>query len=167
MSRATRLAKHIERTVTGPMWHGPALVDVLEGVTADGARARPVTGAHSIWELVLHITAWVDIACLRVNGQATGDPTPDQDWPLVPFAVPRPDRNSGSGTASDPDAGWRLAVERLGESHRQLAADTRQLDDERLDALVPVLDYSVSVLLHGIVEHGTYHGGQIALLKKA
>jgi hypothetical protein len=28
------------------------------------------------------------------------------------------------------------------------------------------LDYSVDVLLHGIIEHGTYHGGQIALLKK-
>ena len=37
----------------------------------------------------------------------------------------------------------------------------------RLDALVPDLDYSVAVLLHGIVEHGTYHGGQIVLLKRA
>ena len=32
---------------------------------------------------------------------------------------------------------------------------------------MPGLDYSVAVLLHGIVEHGTYHGGQIALLKRA
>jgi len=28
-------------------------------------------------------------------------------------------------------------------------------------------DYSVSNLLHGVIEHGTYHGGQIALLKRA
>jgi uncharacterized damage-inducible protein DinB len=141
------------------MWHGPALVDVLEGVTADRARKRPVPGAHSIWELVLHITAWSDIARQRVKGQATGDPTPEQDWPPVTGSDPK----AGSNLASD----WRLAVERLSESHRQLAADTRQLDDEQLDAYVPGLDYSVSVLLHGIVEHGTYHGGQIALLKKA
>ena len=47
-----------------------------------------------------------------------------------------------------------------------LAADARELDDARLDAIVPGLDYSVAVLLHGVVEHGTYHGGQIALLKK-
>ena len=168
MSRAKRLAKHIERTVTGPMWHGPALVDVLEGVTADRARKRPVPGAHSIWELVLHITAWSDIARQRVKGQATGDPTPEQDWPSVPGSVPGSDPKFGSDPApSDPASDWRLAVERLSESHRQLAADTRQLDDERLDAHVPGLDYSVSVLLHGIVEHGTYHGGQIALLKKA
>jgi len=29
------------------------------------------------------------------------------------------------------------------------------------------LDYTVATLLRGVVEHGTYHGGQIALLKRA
>jgi uncharacterized damage-inducible protein DinB len=48
-----------------------------------------------------------------------------------------------------------------------LAADTRLLSDEQLASRVPGLNYSVSALLRGIVEHGTYHGGQIALLKKA
>jgi uncharacterized damage-inducible protein DinB len=151
MSRAKRLANHIERTVTGPMWHGPALLEVLGGIDAKRARTRPAGGAHCIWELVLHVTAWSDIGRQRIKGEATGDPTPDQDWP----------------PKSDADADWPRAVERLVDSHRQLAADTRLLEDETLDTLVPGLDYTVSVLLHGIVEHGTYHGGQIALLKKA
>ena len=151
MSRAKRLAKHIERTMTGPMWHGPALRDVLEGVDAARARRRPVAGAHSIWELVLHITAWSEIARQRIKGQATGDPTAEQDWPPV----------------SDADADWPRAVDRLGDSHAELATDARTMNEEQLDALVPGLDYTVSVLLHGIIEHGTYHGGQIALLKKA
>jgi uncharacterized damage-inducible protein DinB len=152
MPRAAKIAKRIERTVTGPMWHGPALVDVLDGVQHDRAAAKPIAGAHSIWEIVLHVTAWAEIARLRVAGQATEDPTPEQDWPPAPAADP---------------AAWRLAVERMGEAHRQLATDARRLDDEKLDAPVPGLKYSVSTLLHGIVEHGTYHGGQIALLKKA
>jgi uncharacterized damage-inducible protein DinB len=151
MSRATRLARHIERTVTGPMWHGPALVDALGGVDAKRARTRPLAGAHSIWELVLHITAWADIARQRIHGEATGDPTPEQDWPPV----------------SDADADWPRAVARLNESHMQLANETRPLGEDQLDALVSGLEYTVHVLLHGIVEHGSYHGGQIALLKKA
>jgi uncharacterized damage-inducible protein DinB len=53
------------------------------------------------------------------------------------------------------------------ESHRRLAADVRLLDDAALDARVKNLEYPVGVLLDGVVEHGTYHGGQIALLKKA
>ena len=163
MGRATGLADHIERTVTGPMWHGPALVDVLQGVTCDRALARPLADTHTIWEIVLHITAWCDIARQRLKGQATGDPTAEQDWPPVPAASPK------TNTASDidPAAEWKGAVDQLTASHRALAADTRLLTDEQIAARIPGLDYTVSVLLRGVVEHGTYHGGQIALLKKA
>jgi uncharacterized damage-inducible protein DinB len=163
MSRATRLADHIERTVTGPMWHGPALLEVLKGVTCDQALARPLPDAHTIWELVLHVTAWCDIARQRLKGQAIGDPTPQQDWPPVPTALP----NAGAPSSIDPALDWRRAVEQLAESHRGLAADTRLLKDEQLTEPLPGLDYTMSVLLRGIVEHGTYHGGQIAVLKKA
>ena len=103
MSRANRLANHVERTVTGPMWHGPALHDVVKGVTADQARARPLPDAHSIWELVLHITAWCDIARERLNGQALGDPAPEQNFPK-----PGSDPQSGSGSA--PSSKWPRAI---------------------------------------------------------
>ena len=151
MSRARHLGSSLERTVTGPMWHGSALAEVLEGVTAERAAARPIPGAHTIWELVLHIIAWAEIARARLRGESTGDPTPEQDWPPV--------------TATDA-AAWQRTLERLGACHRELAADVRGLDEARLDQKIADLDYSADVLLHGIVEHGTYHGGQIALLKK-
>jgi uncharacterized damage-inducible protein DinB len=147
MSRASRLANHIERTVTGPMWHGPALMDVLNGVDAGRAAAHPIAGAHSIWEIVLHVTAWAEIARQRIHGEFLGDPTAAQDWPSV---------------SND----WPQALERLLESHRRLAADVRELDDAALDAKVKSLTYPVGILLDGVVEHGTYHGGQIALVKK-
>jgi len=151
MSRARHLGSSLERTVTGPMWHGPALAEVLKGITADRAAARPIGSAHTIWEIVLHVIAWAEIARARLQGESTSDPTPEQDWPPV--------------TATDA-AAWQRALERLGACHREIAADVRGLDDGRLDQKVANLDYSVDVLLHGIVEHGTYHAGQIALLKK-
>src|SRR3954466_14005094 len=123
MSRATRLARHIERTVTGPMWHGPALVDVLAGVDAKRARTRPLAGAHSIWEIVLHVTAWADIARQRIQGDATGDPTPEQDWPAP-----------GSDLHASSDSAWAQVVGRLKDSHRRLAADTGVRDDSALNA---------------------------------
>jgi uncharacterized damage-inducible protein DinB len=152
MSRAMHVAKHIERTVTGPMWHGPALAEVLEGVTSDRAAARPIGSAHSIWEIVLHVIAWAEIARGRVNGERLGDPAPEQDWPPV-----------AATSAGD----WTRTLSRLDASHRQLADEVRRLDVTRLDEKIAGLDYSVGVLLHGVIEHGTYHGGQIALLKKA
>ena len=152
MTRAEKLAKHIHRTFKGPMWHGPALAQVLEGFTHDQAAARPIAGAHSVWELVLHVTAWAEISRARIKGQRLADPSAEEDWPPA-------------GPADS--AEWRRALERLSESHRALSADVRGLSDVALDAKVGELEYTVDVLLHGIVEHGTYHGGQIALLRKA
>jgi len=152
MSRARHLGSSLERTMTGPMWHGPALADVLKGVTAERAAAHPIAGAHSIWEIVLHITAWAEIARARLKGQRTGEATTEEDWPPV--------------TATD-EAAWTRVLERLSACHREIAADARAFDEARLDQKLANLEYSADVLLRGIVEHGTYHGGQIALLKRA
>jgi uncharacterized damage-inducible protein DinB len=150
--RAAQLANHIKRTATGPMWHGPALAEALDGVTPEQAAAHPVRGAHSIWEIVLHVTAWADIARARLKGERTADPAPHEDWPPL------------AGTTAD---AWTAAVERLHQAHRDLATDVRRLDEDAIEAPVKGLEYTASNLLHGVIEHGTYHGGQIALLKRA
>ena len=152
-STAAQLSNHIKRAVSGPMWHGPSLDELLASVSSDRAAARPIPGAHSIWEIVLHVTAWAEIAQARLHGQRIGDPTPDEDWPPVP------DVNTA--------ANWHTALERLRESYRALATDTRRLEPSAFDEKVSGLEYSVSNLLHGVIEHATYHGGQIALLKRA
>ena len=154
-STAAQLSNHIKRTVAGPMWHGPSLDELLASVSSDQAAARPIAGAHSIWEIVLHVTAWAEIALARLHGQRTGDPAADEDWPPV--------------SGSDPKFGsdWQAALERLRESYRALATDTRRLETSAFDEKVAGADYSVSNLLHGVIEHGTYHGGQIAMLKRA
>lgn len=153
MSRGQRVAEAIERSISGPMWHGPALTDLVGDVTAEQAAAHPISGAHSIWELVHHVTAWAEIVRTRVvSPVSTGEPTTEQDWPPV-----------HNTSAED----WRTAVERMKESHRELAADVATLDDSRLIGRVPGRDHSVLVMLHGVVEHDAYHGGQIAILKRA
>ena len=152
MTRTEQLAKHIERTVTGPLWHGPVLDEVLAGVTAEQAAARPIASAHSIWELVLHVAAWAEITRARLDGRALGDPPDELNFPAV--------RDVSA-------AAWDAACDRLRESHRDLAARVRQMDEATLDRRIDGLPFSPWFMLHGVVEHGTYHGGQMALLKKA
>src|SRR3982751_2594671 len=82
MSRASQLASAIERTVSGPMWHGPALTDLLDGVPHERAAAHPIAGAHSIWEIGRHVTARAGTARRRIGGEKI-DPPPEQDWPPV------------------------------------------------------------------------------------
>jgi len=158
-----QLSNHIKRTVTGPMWHGAALDELLAHVSPEQAAARPIPGAHSIWEIVLHVAAWAEISLARVHGQRTADPAPHEDWPPVPAL----DLKSVSGPDPKRAADWQAALERLRASYRALATDTRRLEASAIDEKVPGLEYTVSNLLHGVIEHGTYHGGQIALLKRA
>ncbi len=87
-----------------------------------------------------------------MKGERIEDPTAAEDWPPV--------------QQTGPDD-WQRALDALAAAHRQLAAEARDLDEARLDETMAGLKYSAAVLLHGIVEHGTYHAGQIALLKKA
>src|ERR1700685_1416006 len=70
MSESARIADQLHRSFDGEAWHGDALFEILEGVTADRASARPIKSAHSIWELVLHIAAWDDAVRQRLGGVA-------------------------------------------------------------------------------------------------
>jgi len=151
MNHSRALANEIIRTVTGPMWHGPSLAELLRGVTHEQAVRRPVPGAHTIWEIVLHIITWADVCGERLGGSARKEVPVDEDWPEMPTA--------------SADA-WSASLERLEERHRVLAAQVRALSDDALAERVVGQDHRVRDMLAGVVEHGTYHGGQIALLKK-
>src|SRR4051812_43633550 len=154
MDASSAIANEIERTVSGPMWHGSALNELLDGVTFEQASAKPIAGAHSIWQLVLHITAWADIARDRLHQRNLESVPTEVDWPPMP---------------APSEAAWRDTLARLAPSHAALARETEALSPDALAAIVPVPKprYSIEVLLRGVIEHGTYHGGQIALLKRA
>ena len=152
MTRVEQLARHIERTISGPMWHGPVLDQAVGGVTAEQAAAHPIAGAHSIWEIVLHVAAWAEISRARLDGRAMADPPADVDWPPV--------RDTSA-------AEWDAARDRLRENYRDLATRVRHLGEETLDQRIEGLEYSPWIMLQGVVEHGTYHGGQIMLLRRA
>ena len=147
-------ADRIERTMAGPRWHGPALAELLGRVSAEQAVRRPVPGAHSVWELVLHVTTWADVVRERLASDVLVEPQADEeDWPPVPAATDA--------------AAWRAATARLADAHRALAAAVRALPPARLDDPVPGKTYVVREMLLGAVEHGAYHGGQVALLARA
>ena len=158
MREAEQLADLVERVVEGDPWHGSNVVALLDGVSARDAAAEVVPGAHSIWELVLHMTGWTREVQARLEGNAAGEPA-GGDWPVVRTVSP---------------AAWAAAITALVESHRALAAALRASDDRAL--ATPVVDrrdpaagtgLSRYLTLHGLVHHTTYHAGQIALIKRA
>jgi uncharacterized damage-inducible protein DinB len=157
MSEASRLIDQFQRAHDGDAWHGSPVREILAGVTAEQAARRPPNGAHSIWEIVLHMTGWRREVAQRAAGKAAGEPEPG-DWPAT-----------GEPTA----ARWAAALDALDEAHQRLVRVVRGMTDEHLweptnDPRDRPLGTGVShyELLHGIVQHDAYHAGQIAVLKK-
>jgi uncharacterized damage-inducible protein DinB len=159
-SEVSRLVDQLEREHGGEPWHGTPLAGILSGINAKEAAARPLGGAHThtIWELVLHITAWKGEVRRRLGGAPAGTPS-EGDWPAPP-------------SAPTADA-WRQALEALEEAHRALVDAIARLPDAQLSELTndPRVDEGSAdtcfQLVQGILQHDVYHSGQIALLKKA
>lgn len=54
-SELERLEAQIAWAFAGPAWHGPSVLESIAGLTPGAAHAHPVTGAHSAWQLLLHL----------------------------------------------------------------------------------------------------------------
>jgi uncharacterized damage-inducible protein DinB len=142
-----RIADQLRRMYEGPAWHGPALKELLEGITEPQAAARPVPNAHSIWELVLHLTAWMRIARERISVRRTGEYTAEENWPRV--------------------GRWSSALEALDQEFDALEKAILSFPETRLSDAAPANEpHNFYVLFHGVVQHIAYHAGQIALLRK-
>lgn len=159
MTEGERIIDQLERSFRGDPWYGSSVMAVLEGVSAPSAAAYPIRNAHSIWELVLHMTGWKREVLARLKGAPAGDP-PEGDWPAQP--------------GHPAEAAWRGAVAAMKAAHEALVAEVKHATAGHLDAAVrdersPSLGTGLTQwqTLHGIVQHDVYHLGQISLLRKA
>src|SRR5689334_23040362 len=105
VNEAERLARELDATMSGDPWYGTAVSRILDGVDAGKAAARPFESGHSIWELVLHMTAWVSEVKRRLDGGMHGEPL-EGDWPAVGATTP---------------AAWADAVSELRSAHADLS----------------------------------------------
>src|SRR5262245_15247345 len=150
MTEIERIHDQIKRAYNGDAWHGPSLRQVLSGVTAAQASARPIPNGHSIWEIVNHVSAWTNVVRQRMRGRSTEQPD-EGDFPE---------------TGETSEAAWDKTLAALDDTHQSLLREVAGLDQSRLDEPCGGRPISHYIHLHGTVHHYLYHAGQIALLKK-
>ncbi|MEZ0607014.1 DinB family protein [Fibrella sp. WM1] len=136
-------------------WHGPSVAAVMQDVTPDMASQRITPNTHSIAELIFHMTSWRIFCVKKMQGDAT-------------FDILTPEKNFGQFQEKIDDFEWEALQMELSLSQEELINELdKRDDDEFLEDIVPGRDYTYYDLLHGIVNHDTYHAGQIQILKKA
>ncbi len=152
MSEIPRLLDLFHRTFEGDAWHGDPVTKILQNITAPQAARLVLPNIHTIWELVLHMAVWKDVARWRIKHNDR-QPTPDENFPAVTDPSP---------------AAWEQAKERLAQAHRALCNSVAKMSEEQLFEEFPAGGgLSHYVRLHGVIQHDCYHSAQIAILKKA
>ena len=122
MREIERIARLLEQTFEGRAYYGPSVLGALENVTADTAMRNPVGGAHSIWDLVAHLTAELRFAHALLEGTAGPWVEGQTTWSAVVDT---------SATA------WQEALNDLTEANRALVGRIEQLDGFNTTPITP------------------------------
>lgn len=141
------LVSLLKQTFEKGAWHGPAVKETLDGITAEQATARlPYT--HSVIELVGHMTAWRRYAIKKLAG--------DSEYKVAEH------ENFAPGHT------WPETLRQLEATQQELLTAVANLSAEKLHEQVPGQKNPLTfyTLLHGIMHHDLYHAGQIMLIKK-
>lgn len=149
-----RIANELLSTINGEAWYGNSLQQILSDVNAKQAQAHLIPSAHSIWELLFHVEAWVKFTLGAVEG------TPIPPWPGMPVELDWPPVTDTSESA------WKKTVDSFFSHHLKLVHAIKTLTDEQLESAVPGRTYNFYQLFQGATQHAVYHAGQITLLKK-
>ena len=149
MGLVEEVAEAVRRSVEGVAWHGPSLLEAVQGVTGEEAEWRVAEG-HSVCELLHHAVSWMEEALDRIEGKAAGEPV-SGDWP-----------------AGD----WGAGLTRLESVRRRLNGVMGTLSAERLAEPIgnPAPDgrrFSVAGMLLGVAQHNAYHAGQIVMIRRS
>jgi uncharacterized damage-inducible protein DinB len=142
---------------SGDPWHGFSTHRILQGIAAQQAAAKPADEMHSVWEILLHMTAWTHEVASRLSGGRAGEPE-DGDWPAV-----------GEVT----EERWLKDLVAFDEAQRALSEAAVRVPDGRWgepvgggrDEAIGTGKTHVETL-EGLALHHAYHAGQIALLKR-
>ncbi|HEV2016921.1 MAG TPA: DinB family protein [Gemmatimonadaceae bacterium] len=148
------LRQDLHQVYAGDPWHGSSITEVLKGIDADVAARRSIPHAHTIWEIVLHMTGWTREVASRVRGAAAK--SPPEDWPAVRF---------GGG-----EPAWTAAKDDLAAAQREIEVAVGALEANDLVRWIENHEgagFTVGTVIRGLLQHHTYHEGQIAILKRA
>ena len=115
------IADQIRRAFRGESWHGPSVLEVLAGVSAEEAAARPIAGAHSIWEIVVHLVSGYRLVLRRMRGERA-QLSQEEEWQ----ALPEPSEEA-----------WRRSLQTLEQLNEQLQNAVRAFPPEKRRMMSP------------------------------
>lgn len=144
--------KEWERVYSGSPWLGNSMLKALEGVEAEKAMTRPLTGRHTIAELVAHVIGWRKLLLKRLQGDNA-------------FSVRQKATFDCAVYGQKPEEIWENLLKTLEADQIEMTRLLNTKEESFLSEKVAKRNYNYRYLIKGLIQHDVYHMGQIALLK--
>ena len=142
----------LQESYEGDPWSGKPVTALLSEVPESIAFEKP-NGQHSIVELIWHMVNWREFAISRLQ------PSEEKDLPYF---------EANDWREIDPANKnlWQEGVTTLQQTQQQLINLLSEKKDDFLSQKVSERHYTYRKLLNGVIQHDTYHLGQIAYIIK-
>jgi uncharacterized damage-inducible protein DinB len=133
----------------GVPWIDITIMGTLRSITAKQAAAK-IGELNSIWQIVNHMIACREALIARVK-----------DKPVA-----YPDGNYISEIKNTTPKAWKDTLKKFEKSQKNIISFLNRSNDPLLEKISPTSEYSYYELVLAILQHDTYHIGQIVLIKK-
>ncbi|MDZ7646902.1 MAG: DinB family protein [Cytophagales bacterium] len=140
-----------ETTYEGKPWFGSSITKILSDVTEHMALWQPTENAHSIAQLVWHMTYWRQPLIKNLEGD-------------LAYKSSMESQDNWSTPEKIRVVGWKNILKQFQESQERLVALLKIQDDSVLEKSY----YKAGTyreIITGILQHDIYHLGQIAYIK--
>lgn len=143
----SKIIDNLDSVFRGDAWHGPSLMEFLNGLKATEVTKKREFTKYSIAQYVFHLVAWREFLIQKLEGNFKFDlTTEEENW----------------GNKSEVEEGnWQNLILNLKEKQAKIIELLEKTDDSILQKRVPGYDYDYYKLLTGFIQHDTFHLGMI------
>ncbi|WP_299664790.1 DinB family protein [uncultured Polaribacter sp.] len=154
------LIEHIivqyQEVQNGKLWIGSTFASKLNLVNKNTVFIRPISGLHSIAEIISHLTLWRKETILKIE-TGEGSKTDDCEENWLPLRKLK-------------SLGWEHIIEEYQTSLVTLIELLKSKDNDFLNEIYYDTDfkkdYPYQFVIHGMLHHDLYHLGQIGIIIK-
>ncbi len=148
-TRINNYIRQLKQLYEGGSWQGESYLEKLKAVDEQAAFGQPVSGNHSVAEILWHVIFWRTIIFRRIGGEIEfSEKTKEEQNFLSPESLIR--------------KGWNNLVHEFNQSQKELINLLETQSDDFLDNKYQ--NDNFDFLIEGIIHHDVYHLGQIGLV---
>lgn len=133
----------------GVPWIDITIMGTLKLISAKQAAAK-MGELNSIWQIVNHMISWREALIARVKDKPVAYPD-DNYIAEIKIITPK---------------AWKDTLKKFEKSQKNIISFLNSSKESLLEKISPTSGYSYYELVLAILQHDTYHIGQIVLIKK-